>query len=71
MYVGGSEARCPRAPGQNSNIKGASSSCACRGWLEVPATPYLGRPGGYVVALGILMCSPEHQQRCAAQDCMP
>ena len=56
---------------KNSIIKGASFFCACWGWLEVPATPYLGRSGGYVVALGMLMCSPEHQQRCAAQDCMP
>ena len=49
MYVGGSEARRPRALCKNSNIKGASFFCACWGWLEVPTAAHQGRPGGSTV----------------------
>ena len=70
MYVGGSEARRPRAPGQNSNIKGASFFCASgAGWrCQLPPTR-----GGLVSlrsseASGGGLC--HRQQRRAARDCM-
>ena len=53
MYVGGSEIRWPRAGCKTSNTKGESFSCACWGWLEVPAAPHLGRYGGSTLELGI------------------
>ena len=70
MYVGGSEARRPRAQCKNSNTKGASFFCACwAGWrCQLPPTF-----GGLV---GLRPSeAPEgglwpRQQQHAAQDCM-
>ena len=44
MYIGGSEARHPRAQCKNSNTKGASFFCACWGRMEVPAAPHRREP---------------------------
>ena len=68
--VGGSEARRPRAPGQNSNIKGASFFCASgAGWrCQLPPTK------GGLVGLRSSEASQgglcHRQQRRAARDCM-
>mgnify|MGYP006178596867 FL=1 len=70
MYVGGSEARRPRALCKNSNIKGASFFCASgAGWrCQLPPTR------GGLVGLRSSEASEgglcHRQQRCAAQGFM-
>jgi hypothetical protein len=70
MYVGGSEARRPRALCKNSNIKGASFFCASgAGWrCQLPPTR------GGLVGLRSSEASGgglrHRQQRTAARDCM-
>ena len=70
MYVGGSEARRPRALCKNSNIKGASFFCASgAGWrCQLPPTRggLVGLRPSEASEGGLGHC----QQRRAARDCM-
>ena len=70
MYVGGSEARRPRALCKNSNIKGASFFCASGAGWRCRLPPTFGGLGGLRPSEATEGGLCHRQQRCAAQGFM-